>query len=562
MARPYLGENADPLELNRYTLELAGRSPDDPAWGSLGRGANFGAQGASGADSEFVTINGVPHVRLGDAQDGFARAGLPVIFDPTYGYVSPDVQGYARQQDLQRQHNASEGGIEGFLNNGGGVGLAAGMFGPMAIASQLGGLSGVASSFGAPAGTTGAELAASAGANSAAGAVGGFGDAPWGVGQRAAEGGAMDMGVGLSTQGGTFGFSGPGLATGGTGLPSGLSNIASAVKRAFTGDGSGSDYATTLGVVGGGAALASGLSGSFGGGTTQTSSTNVPGMSAEERELIALNAELTRRQLSAIDQLQPFQRQMLEMALAEMQRQQAEDSAVSGAVSPEERAALARDEFQRAQRMGPMQDEVMQIQLDALRRNGAATPEQEALIKRATDSSIESAGYDIDAATARGIGLISDEIANSRGLRLTDSPMSSEAALLAREGVIQKGGIEKSLRANEANAKLNYPLAVSQLSSQMSALPAQIATSARDFQETLRQRAFANRMAVTGNATSTGLGLSSVGGGNAALSALTNNRLASASTTTNVNRGIGLSDVGNVASGVGNLIYGASRLWG
>jgi hypothetical protein len=108
MARPYLGENADTAELNRYTLELAGRSPTDPAWGSLGRGANFGAQGASGADSEFVTINGVPHVRLGDAQDGFANAGLPVIFDPTYGYVSPDVQGYARQQDLQRERNAKE----------------------------------------------------------------------------------------------------------------------------------------------------------------------------------------------------------------------------------------------------------------------------------------------------------------------------------------------------------------------------------------------------------------------------------------------------------------------
>jgi hypothetical protein len=175
MARPYLGENADTAELNRYTLELAGRSPTDPAWGSLGRGANFGAQGASGADSEFVTINGVPHVRLGDAQDGFANAGLPVVFDPTYGYVSPDVQGYARQQDLQRERNAKEFDI----GKAGVFGTAA-MFGPVAMASQLGGLSGIASSFGAPAGMTGAEIAAGGVGNAlAAGGAGVLPDSYW-----------------------------------------------------------------------------------------------------------------------------------------------------------------------------------------------------------------------------------------------------------------------------------------------------------------------------------------------------------------------------------------------
>jgi hypothetical protein len=175
MARPYLGENADPAELNRYTLELANRSPTDPTWGSAGRGANFGAEGATGADSEFVVIDGVPHVRLGDAWQGFASAGLSVLDHPIHGKVTPDVQGYLTQQNLQKEKNAKKFDI----GRAGVFGTAA-MFGPVAMASQLGGLSGIASSFGAPAGMTGAEIAAGGVGNAlAAGGAGVLPDSYW-----------------------------------------------------------------------------------------------------------------------------------------------------------------------------------------------------------------------------------------------------------------------------------------------------------------------------------------------------------------------------------------------
>lgn len=319
-----------------------------------------------------------------------------------------------------------------------------------------------------------------------------------------------------------------------------------------------------VGAVGGGALALAGLagrSGGLGGSTSQTSTTNIPPMSQEERDLINLNAELTKRQLTSIDQLAPFQQQMLQIALDQMQQQAAQDKVINGAVSPEEQAALTRQQYQSALKAGPMQDEILQRQLDTIRLNGAASPEQLAMIKSAADTAITSANSDIDANTSRGIGLISDELANSRGLRLSDSPMSSEAALLAREGEIQKGGVEKSLRANQANATLNYPLAVQGVQTASANASSQIAQAAQTFQQTLRQKAFENRMSITGNATSTGLGLASVGGGNAALSALANRNLAGATKTGTETRGLGLADYSNLAGGIGSAMYGYSRLF-
>jgi hypothetical protein len=374
---------------------------------------------------------------------------------------------------------------------------------------------------------------------------------------------------GVSGLSGEQAFSGA-TASGSTSGP--FSNIGNMITKPFTsvgnlisGNGS-SDDLKTLGtaasLAGGAAALGGAVSGGLGGSTTQTSTTSVPGMTAEERELIGIYTQLAKRQLSAVDELQPFQKKMLEMSLAEMERQLADDQAISGAITPAERAAAARDEFDRTQRLGPINDEILQMQLDTLRRGGAASPEQKAAIGASTDSAI-AAGYgDIDAATGRGIGLIADELSNARGLRLSDSPMSSEAALLSREGLIQKGSLEKNLRANQANAELNYPLGVAQLTSQIGGQQQGIAANAKQFAEELRQRAFQNRMALTNSASSTGLGLASTNGGGGALSALTNQRLAGASTTTNVSRSLGLSDLGNLASGIGGAMSGFSRLFG
>ena len=193
------------------------------------------------------------------------------------------------------------------------------------------------------------------------------------------------------------------------------------------------------------------------------------------------------------------------------------------------------------------------MQLDALRSGGAATPEQLARIKAATEAGITAGTGDIDAQTARGIGMIADELANSRGLRLSDSPISSEAALLAREGEIQKGSLTKNLRAAEASSALNYPLAAQQIFGAQNTAQQGILQSAQQFQQQLREQAFRNRLALTGPATTGGIGLASIGSGYRPSFA----RGSTATTDTSTTLGLGetLNNVGKVASGV-------AALWG
>lgn len=291
-----------------------------------------------------------------------------------------------------------------------------------------------------------------------------------------------------------------------------------------------------------------------GGGSTVVNSTPAP--SAQELELIQLNADLAKRQLANLDSLQPFQQELLKLTMDDLRRQGALNTAYDSAVSPEDQAAAYKADFERAQKLGPVQDELLQLQLDQLRRGGAATPEQEKLIREATDAGIAAGSADIDASTQRGIGLIADELANARGLRLSDSPISSEAALLAREGVIQKGSLTKNLRAAEASSKLNYPLAVQQLQSGIANTQQQLTQSASQFQADLRQRAYQNRLALTGQTSQNGIGLASIGGGGAAaLSALSSNRMANGSQSTSRSASFreAVGGLGAIASGIGAI---------
>lgn len=308
--------------------------------------------------------------------------------------------------------------------------------------------------------------------------------------------------------------------------------------------------------------------GLFGGGDSTTiQTTNIPGPTPEELGLVKLNMQLAQRQLANIDQLAPFQQELLSSAMGELTAQREHRERVLAAFTPEEQATMARDEAaaqresiglmredaERARRLGPIQDELLNLQLDQLRRGGAATPEQAARIKAAADAAVIAGGADIDLATQRGIGLIADELANSRGLRLSDSPIAAEAALLAREGLGQKAALSKNIRAAEAASSLNFPLAAAQITSGIAGGQQQLAEATRQFQAELRQRAFQNRLALTGQATSGGIGLASIGIGSGALDALTRQRLAGATTTSSTEKGVGLGEIGQLAGGIGGL---------
>jgi len=240
----------------------------------------------------------------------------------------------------------------------------------------------------------------------------------------------------------------------------------------------------------------------------KTRVTNAP-PTAQETQLMELQSQLAKRQLAQIDELQPFQTELVRQSMEELQRQGAISKAIGEAVTPEQEAEQFRQDFERSQRLGPIQDELLQLQLETARQGGRPTEEQLALIKEATDRGIESGTADIDLSTKRGIGLISDELANSRGLRLSDSPIMNEAGNLVQGSEDLKANLIRGMRANEATAALNYPLAASQVTSGINLNQQQLADASKAFQADLRQRAFQNRLAFTGQTGQSGLGLAS-----------------------------------------------------
>lgn len=242
----------------------------------------------------------------------------------------------------------------------------------------------------------------------------------------------------------------------------------------------------------------------MGGGDT-TVKNETPPPTEEERTLTALNTELAKRQLANIDQLAPLQTKLLQQASSALDAQTADQAALDKIISPEDRAAATRQQFDQATKSGDLNLQILQKQLDQLNAGGGATPEQQKLIAEATDRAIAAGTGDIDTQTRRGIGMISDELANARGLRLSDAPIGSEAALLTRAAGDQKSSLINNLRANQANANLNYPLAAQgiQLAQQGQG------NAVQDFQATLRQQAVANRAAMVGQGFNSGLGIAS-----------------------------------------------------
>lgn len=284
----------------------------------------------------------------------------------------------------------------------------------------------------------------------------------------------------------------------------------------------------------------------FGSGqNTFSSQTYTPPPTAEEAELIRLNTQLAQRQLQNIDDLQPFQRELIELSMADLRRQSAASGAMDSAISPEDQAAFAKEEFDRARKLGPVQDQILEQQLANMR--GELTPGQTA----ATNAAIEAGYGDIDRATSEGIGLISDELANSRGLRLSDTPILREATLLADSGLQQKSSLAKNLRAS---ALLQMP----QISSGIGAGQQSLASATQSFQAELRNRAAVNRMALTGNSMSSGIGLASVGSGagSSALSSLSGVR------SVNQQSAGHSFNPSQYMSGWGNFMQGAGKMMG
>lgn len=288
----------------------------------------------------------------------------------------------------------------------------------------------------------------------------------------------------------------------------------------------------------------------MGGKSKTTNVTNVPPPTATELAFQEKQLELAEAQLEAIREQGDFQKELF--------------GRIGGDLSPEEQAiqdkvnTLTLAELERAERLGPIEEELLQLQLDAIKDPGAS-PEELALIEEAIASSQAAGEAEIDRFSQDALEQVRDVLAPSRGFRPTDTPITDRGSEIAQEATRLKGDLTKSLAAVSANAKLNFPLAVSQFQSGAGNVTSQIAEAAQQFQQQLSSQAFLNRLNLLNTGGSLGLGLSSIGPNiSATLAALSNQRLAGASNTTTQSRGLGFTELltagGSLAGGVGGLI--------
>ena len=258
---------------------------------------------------------------------------------------------------------------------------------------------------------------------------------------------------------------------------------------------------------------------------------------SEEIALQKQQLVLGEAQLESIQQQTELQTKIFDELFAEKTPQELEIEALRG--------DLTISQLERAERLAPLEEELFNLQLEAI-KNPGANEEQIALIEEAIQAAQISGEADITRFTSDALTQVKDVLAPRRGLRPTDSPIIDRGSEIARRGIDLKGDLTKKLAEIGATAKLNFPLAVSQFQAGAAGVGTQISEAAQQFQQQLANSAIINRLNLTNVVSGSGLGLASIG---VNASGLFGDR----GSTTTTSSGLGIGGIGSILSGVGSL---------
>ena len=259
--------------------------------------------------------------------------------------------------------------------------------------------------------------------------------------------------------------------------------------------------------------------------------------SPEETELTKRQIQLAEFQLTELRaqrELQAAERKRLEPFIAQLEE-----------LAPLQ-ADFARQQLERAGRLGPIEEELLNLELERIRRGGAATEEEQALIDEAAARAIEQGESDISRFQTETTERIAQELAPALGLRPTDTPIQDRAARIAAEATRQQGQLVSGVRQAQATAGLNFPLARQQLESAQTQFQQQLSQATGQFQQQLQQAALLNRLRLSQAPQQLGLGLAT-----GVSFALPN--FQRGSTTTKSGGGFSLGGIGSILSGIGAI---------
>jgi len=145
-----------------------------------------------------------------------------------------------------------------------------------------------------------------------------------------------------------------------------------------------------------------------------------------------------------------------------------------------------------AQTRDAYSDESLAAEQSRIEGAGKLTDQESGFINDAASSSYRQGASQIDESTTLGLQQLRQELAPSRGLRSSDSPVIDRGSLIARQGMRQKGELGLGLQSQAARARLEFPL------------------QRQAFQDQLRNNAFKNRLSLSGQSSQLGLNLSSL----------------------------------------------------
>lgn len=274
--------------------------------------------------------------------------------------------------------------------------------------------------------------------------------------------------------------------------------------------------------------------------------TKVAPPSPEEKAYLASQQALAAKQLEVLTTTSDFQKSYLESVKPLLDQQAAQASDPVQQEINKRTTAYQLSQLQQQEALAPLQDQVARKQLEDTLRGTNASPEQAALIDEATSGALQSGQSDISQFSQDSLRQLRENLAPSLGLRSTDTPILDRGALVQQEAARQAGKLVSDLRTANANAKLNYPLAATQLSAATGQAQQGLALSAQQFQSQLADAAVQNRMQLLGTGMNTGIGLAG----------------ASRPNQLSFQRGTSKSDSSSILGGAGGLLQGVGSIPG
>lgn len=297
----------------------------------------------------------------------------------------------------------------------------------------------------------------------------------------------------------------------------------------------------------------------MGGGKT-TSTTTVT-QTAEEKEYTKQQIELAKQQLKLVEEQHGWQSEiytltkpLLEKYALMVDQDFAEYNSPEVAALRAKQRELDTAQVDSAIRQLPVQEELMQLQLDEIRRGGRATPEQKALIDQIAARALESGEADIGRFMSTGMNQLRENVAPARGMRPDDGPMVEANQKVLEEALRQQGGLVSDIRGAAANAELNFPLNASQITGGFNQWQQGFNQNMNQFLSQLNQKATQNRSQLMGQLFSAPMSSSELGLGlidrtrpNAV------NFPRNTTTTEKTSGGSILGGIGGLLSGIGSV---------